>query len=147
MLNYAINYVINQKGITCEHFPDETIILNLPRGNYYSLRGTGQVIWAQLEKKVSTSGLLLVLLNQYTVNDELAQHSLKAFLNQLEQEELIEKIISSQSAALPELAPNYVKHSFDEPILETYTDMQELLMLDPIHDADPEKGWPYKSST
>ncbi len=27
------------------------------------------------------------------------------------------------------------------PALETYTDMQELLLLDPIHDVD-ETGWP-----
>jgi hypothetical protein len=30
---------------------------------------------------------------------------------------------------------------FVRPVLERYTDMQELLLLDPIHDVD-ETGWP-----
>jgi hypothetical protein len=29
------------------------------------------------------------------------------------------------------------------PVLERYTDMQELLFLDPIHDVD-ESGWPHR---
>jgi hypothetical protein len=28
-------------------------------------------------------------------------------------------------------------------VLERYTDMQELLLLDPIHDVD-ESGWPHR---
>jgi hypothetical protein len=32
---------------------------------------------------------------------------------------------------------------FVPPVLERYTDMQELLFLDPIHDVD-ESGWPHR---
>ena len=34
-----------------------------------------------------------------------------------------------------------VKQPFEAPILNKYNDMQELLLLDPIHDVD-EAGWP-----
>jgi len=30
---------------------------------------------------------------------------------------------------------------FDAPVLHSYTDMQDVLLLDPIHDVD-ETGWP-----
>jgi len=31
---------------------------------------------------------------------------------------------------------------FAPPVLEVYTDMQDLLLLDPIHDVDETVGWP-----
>ena len=33
--------------------------------------------------------------------------------------------------------------NFEKPVLQKHTDMQELLLLDPIHEID-EKGWPSK---
>lgn len=33
---------------------------------------------------------------------------------------------------------------FQPPALESYTDMQDLLLLDPIHEVD-EMGWPQKA--
>jgi hypothetical protein len=32
--------------------------------------------------------------------------------------------------------------SWAEPVLDKYTDMQELLLLDPIHEVD-DAGWPH----
>jgi hypothetical protein len=32
--------------------------------------------------------------------------------------------------------------AFTQPVLEVYTDMQDLLLLDPIHEVDEEAGWP-----
>ena len=37
------------------------------------------------------------------------------------------------------------KLPFEAPVLYTYTDMAELLLLDPIHDVD-ETGWPKPAS-
>ena len=30
-------------------------------------------------------------------------------------------------------------------LFEKHSDLDELLVLDPIHDVDPEKGWPHAS--
>ncbi|WP_234734746.1 PqqD family protein [Tellurirhabdus bombi] len=141
-----VNYTINPNGIASEHFPDETIIINLPKGNYYSLRGTGQVIWNQLEQGAGTTQILEVLLNQYSTTDEVARPSLTAFLSTLSQEELVKETAFSPATATSDLSPVSFKGTFVAPALEVYTDMQELLMLDPIHEADPDKGWPYKSN-
>jgi hypothetical protein len=34
--------------------------------------------------------------------------------------------------------------AFQPPTLESYNDMQDLLLLDPIHDVD-DMGWPQKA--
>ena len=38
-----------------------------------------------------------------------------------------------------------IENTFYEPLLECYTDMQDLLLFDPIHDVDTQVGWPKKS--
>jgi hypothetical protein len=41
----------------------------------------------------------------------------------------------------PEPVPQTEKKHFVAPCLHKYTDMQELLLIDPIHDVD-DYGWP-----
>ncbi len=44
---------------------------------------------------------------------------------------------------MPALAPISAgdRPAFEAPVLESYSDMQDLLLLDPIHDVD-DAGWP-----
>jgi hypothetical protein len=35
---------------------------------------------------------------------------------------------------------------FSEPTFEKYTDMQALLLADPIHDVELQAGWPHLKS-
>ena len=65
-------------------------------------------------------------------------------LAQLQQENLIVPVDGVASIALDQLLPStngHEKPSFNAPALQKYSDMQELLLLDPIHDVD-EAGWP-----
>ncbi len=71
------------------------------------------------------------------------------FLDELKQEALIipttEPLAQSRTGTTAELAGNTVwEKSFEAPILHKFTDMQELLLLDPIHEVD-ETGWPNPS--
>lgn len=54
-----------------------------------------------------------------------------------------ENLISAAEGSAPLLAPSDDDGAaeFPAPRLERYTDMQDLLLLDPIHDVD-ERGWP-----
>lgn len=140
------NYTVAPRGIACEHFPDETIVLNLPKGNYYSLKETGQFIWSLLEKKASSDYIVQQLSDYYNITTEEARLASATFLNQLTQEELVIEAEHTETNEITTPESNTTNQPFTTPTLEVYTDMQELLMLDPIHDADPDKGWPHKSN-
>lgn len=43
--------------------------------------------------------------------------------------------------AAPELRP--VLAPFVPPVLRKYTDMQEFMLVDPLHDVDEQAGWPH----
>jgi len=40
-------------------------------------------------------------------------------------------------------APTADRPPFVKPILQKYTDMADLLLLDPIHEVDAGQGWPH----
>jgi hypothetical protein len=69
------------------------------------------------------------------------------FLNQLQQEGLVIAIDDkSTDSPLPQnwkdqITVNGNKTVFNAPVLNKYTDMQDLLLLDPIHEVDA-TGWP-----
>jgi hypothetical protein len=66
------------------------------------------------------------------------EKDLEAFVSLLETHELI--LPSAREPAKAPAVPTD-KRPFKPLKLEVYTDMQDLLLLDPIHDAE-EAGWP-----
>jgi hypothetical protein len=60
----------------------------------------------------------------------------------LQREELVAATENSASASVspPDAASNGSK-TFEPPLLEKYTDMQDLVLLDPVHEVDS-TGWP-----
>jgi hypothetical protein len=63
----------------------------------------------------------------------------------LQQEELIVSENGERTEGIKEfnaqVQPGPEKPRFEPPILRTFEDMQDLLLLDPIHEVD-EMGWP-----
>jgi hypothetical protein len=57
-------------------------------------------------------------------------------------------LVPADESAAPVLTPHpengAAAQPYQEPKLGKYTDMQELLLLDPVHEVD-EAGWPNKA--
>ena len=60
------------------------------------------------------------------------------FLAELEEEGLVVEADGADGTT-PDLGS--ASSDFASPHLEKYTDLQDLIMLDPIHEVEP-KGWP-----
>jgi hypothetical protein len=50
---------------------------------------------------------------------------------------------SSMATALAGEEPMAHQESYQAPVFERFTDMGDLLLLDPVHEAEDEKGWPH----
>jgi len=139
------NYIIqpNKPNVVSEQFEGEIILVNLINGNYYSLRDAGARIWKLIEMKRSKADILEGVRCMYSLHEE-SMPSISQFLEQLAGEQLV-KILPADDAQSEPLDQEPVDPAtFEPPILETYSDMQDLLLLDPIHDVDEESGWPEK---
>ena len=135
---------VNTPTVTHETIDGEAVIINLDSGNYYSLVDAGSFIWGLVEKGASASELQNTILQSYQGDAEDVDRGVQELLGQLQQENLIvpfdvagdidfTKMVSSNNG--------HEKPSFKAPLLHKYSDMQELLLLDPIHDVD-DAGWP-----
>lgn len=111
---------------------DETVILNLDNGRYYSLNATASAIWECLMKGYALDEIAA----SFAQPDAAA---LAQFLADLDTQELIQPLSIShpQSSLAPQPLP------FEKPAMEVFTDMEKLLPLDPIHQVGA-MGWPHR---
>lgn len=138
------SYKINIPRVTSQTIDGEVIIIDLQNGNYYSLTQTGAIVWSGIEDGRFSDEITAWIAAEHDGEPELVKSSIEQFLDTLLEEELIvvneSREIDDFAAALPTAAPNCLP-SFTPPSLQKYTDMQDLLLLDPIHEVD-ETGWP-----
>lgn len=138
------SYKINIPRITSQTIDGEVIIIDLQNGNYYSLTQAGAGVWSGIEDGRFSDEITDAVAAQYEGEPEVVKRSIEQFLETLLEEELIvvheSREIDDFAATLPTAAPNGLPR-FSPPSLQKYTDMQDLLLLDPIHEVD-ETGWP-----
>jgi len=139
---------INVPKIVHETIDGETVILNLDKGNYYSLVGIGAEIWDFIENNATMGSVIENISNNYQGEQGDIEVAIDSFVSELLREGLVipdnennpENEESSHVQVQSGLKEK--KLSFEAPKLNKYTDMQDLLLLDPIHDVDDKKGWP-----
>jgi hypothetical protein len=120
----------------------ETIVVNLETGCYYDLNAVGGRIFALLSEGRTVPELAELLAERYDLEREHAERTLGSFASSLLDEQMIAPADDAAAAATSgagELPADYAEPSFNK-----YTDMQELLLLDPVHEVD-EAGWPHRA--
>jgi len=136
---------VNTPTVTHETIDGEAVIINLDSGNYYSLVDAGSFIWSLIEKGASATEVQNVLLQTYQGNNQDIDQGVQELMAQLQQENLIVPVEGAGEALdVSQVVPSsngHEKPSFNAPMLNKFSDMQELLLLDPIHDVD-DAGWP-----
>jgi hypothetical protein len=145
MIEHA-HYRVNIPKVINETIDGETVIVNLDTGNYYSLDKIGAEIWSLMERNASMSGITEHIVNRYNGEREEIEKAIKQLMDELQKEALIVTDGSEEPERDAEMRqdktePLIRQHNFEAPALFKYTDMQDLLLLDPIHEVD-DTGWP-----
>ncbi len=130
-------------NVVAERFDDEAIIINLLAGNYYSLRGTSFYAWTCLEAGMTVEQLQQELHTFYPSENGTLDQSIHAFIGKLISENLVREADSTGHTIEP-VATAILPKEFQPLTMEVFTDMQDLLLLDPIHEVEEEKGWPFR---
>lgn len=125
-----------------ERFGDETVILNLDSGSYYSAQGAASTIWALVSEGCSESNILQRINAEFTGEQDEIATATKTFLDQLVAESLVDaELVVGGAVSDAQVGLGTPDKMFSQPELQKYTDMEEMLLLDPIHEVD-EHGWP-----
>jgi hypothetical protein len=128
----------NAPAVVSETIDGEVIVIHLEQGSYFSLRDTAADLWALVEHGCDADTIVQTLATRYSSPSEEIAGAAGRFLEELREEGLVVES-NGTPADVPDLGP--ATGEFSPPRLEKYTDLQDLIMLDPIHEVEPE-GWP-----
>jgi hypothetical protein len=134
-------FKIDPSRIVHETIEQETILIDLETGTYYSLRGCGAEIWALLVDGWTETEAIAEMKRRFPADLDAAAAATADLIAQLYDEGLLEVAPSRRERANGNVEPTAVHRPFEPPVLERYTDMQYFLLLDPIHEVH-DGGWP-----
>ena len=123
--------------ISASVFDDEIVIANFSTGVYYSLRFAAAEIWLGLMAGVAAERIIQAIAPHCTGAPQALMNEAWSLIRTLEGEQLI---ISVERKADETWAPRPMYRPYEAPCLESFTDMEDLLLLDPIHDVG-KTGW------
>lgn len=143
MMNQAFR--VNHPQVVCETIEGEVVIVNLETGSYYSLLNSGAAVWSGIERQTDCEVLIEEIIQSHEGNPEEISAAVYEFLSKLQNENLIVSapVATAESTVLAQAIVQSVnKPRFEKPLLEKFSDMEDLLLLDPIHEVDVQVGWP-----
>jgi hypothetical protein len=131
---------VNTPHVVHETIDGEAILIHLVTGTYYSLDGVGAELWGALATGADQELLLAAARDRYDAEPVEVSNAVAELARRLLGEGLLVESEPRQSGEplFPEgRAP------FAAPVLHTYTDMQEFMLVDPLHEVDEVAGWPH----
>lgn len=142
-----MEYRLNSPDVVQEDLEGEVIVVHLVSGSYYSLTKSGADVWKRLVAG-QTAGAIVDQLAEITDGTPaVIGPAVDQFVADLVAEQLLVSAAAG-SAGLPmaAVATPAERIPFEAPRFEKFTDMQELLLVDPIHEV-AEAGWPLQPGT
>lgn len=130
---------VRSPQVISEILDGEAVIIDLETGTYYSLDPIASSIWDAIAAGGSTAtGIVEGIAAAYGKGVPEVEAALTPFFSRLAAERLVVTVSGSQAAPgpFPKASANLT-----EPTLSRFDDIQDLLLLDPIHEVE-EAGWP-----
>jgi len=139
----AVRIRVNAPQVIHESIDGEVIIIDLASGSYFSTKGSGAEIWEVINESpgLTLGELTDAVTPRFDDGTEDVGASIGVFVAHLQAEGLV--VDAGEDAGAPVLvaAANGSKQAFVAPVLDKYTDMQDLVLIDPVHQVDA-TGWP-----
>lgn len=142
-----MRYRVNSPHVISETVGGETIIVNLASGHYFNLQATAVDVWRGLERGEALEGIVLELERRYEAEDGEIHAAVEKLADDFVAAELIVADGTGAGEA-PSAPPQDVgedRAPFAPPGFTTFTDMQDIILLDPVHEVDT-RGWPHAPS-
>jgi len=135
-----MRYAKFDNNILSDVFGEEVVLVNLDSGMYYSLRGSATQIWIRLFNQYSLIEILADLIQIYQVTENQLNADINLFVTQLLELKIIKTATDAERKEIDFISKD-ILIDYSTPVVEIFSDMQEILLLDPVHDVD-KSGWP-----
>ncbi len=146
-MDSPLRFRTNTPEVIHETIDGEAVIVNLDTGNYYSLLKSGADMWSLITGGATVDETTESMAKLFEGDAAKIRDAVSLLVDSLRQENLIvpdeveREAVTPEQCVEAETAPANGKPVFEAPGLQKYGDMQDLLLLDPIHEID-QSGWP-----
>jgi hypothetical protein len=130
-----------------ETIDGEVILIQIDTGCYYSLAGSGPEIWELLVGGRELEAIARALEGRYEADPQALRAAVTRLVEELHSETLVEPAVAASNATNGhvEAKNGHARAPLAPPVLEKYEDMQDFLLVDPIHEVE-DTGWPHKKT-
>ncbi|MEE9417760.1 MAG: PqqD family protein [Acidimicrobiales bacterium] len=133
--------------ILAEELDGEVLAIDERTGTYYSMSGTAVAVWNRLITGADATELCEEIVAQFPAVQNEIREDFTAFESQLKEAGLIEVAVGDSNAMAPEqrLKPiSWGTDGWSTPVIGVHAEMQDILLFDPVHQVDYDKGWPHQ---
>ncbi len=133
-------FQLASSDVVCEEFDGELVVLNLASGLYFALNPSASCLFngliqgCRIEQLASIDGVAW------------SRQDAEQFFRRLVEHQLICKADSAAAAELDAATLEWARSCSEKPCCEDHNDLADLIIADPIHDADESAGWPLKKA-
>lgn len=128
--------------IVADDFGDETVLINVEKGLYFSMQGSAVDIWKAFDAPQLRSLAVKGLARELSDSDG---ESIDRFVQSMIDHDLL---IEAEARPGDEVkVAGFTAASFAVPVLGVFSDLAELIALDPVHEVDQEAGWPVRPAS
>jgi hypothetical protein len=137
---------INEPSVIYQTFDQEVVAVHLNTGSYHTLPGIAGEAFLLLGATGSSARQMAAdLASRYDAEAIAIEQDLDIFLGQLLEQSMIVAIGAPSSPARVPQRHQLKLAPYVAPRLESYSDLEGLVLIDPVHDVDA-AGWPNVAS-
>lgn len=129
-------------NITHERLDGEVIAVHLGTGRYYSMSGSAADTWFLIGAGATEPEMCVELAKVFKVNEIDISTDISRFVLACKAASLIEAAEVVREIEITSLPEDHARSKWVAPVLEEFDDLQDLILVDPIHDASI-LGWPH----
>lgn len=137
--NPMIRFEIDTKRFVSDPLEGETIIMDMVAGRLFLLEEGAATVWDHILRGRARDELLTLLGSRYGSE---AVTGCETLLQRLCELGLVTEISTSHEGEIPAHSDCWPA-VIGEFRLTEYDDMTSIITMDPIHDVDPNRGWPF----
>jgi hypothetical protein len=132
---------LNEPRVVADTIDGEVLAIDMATGAYVSLRDWSTFVWSHLLGGATVDGAQQAL-SQHV--GDAPDDAVAVFADRLHTEGLIvpSDPVASGDAQAHVVAIDVPTAPWSGLAVESFTDMADLILLDPVHDVDADKGWP-----
>jgi hypothetical protein len=134
MLSPDVRVSPNVSEVAAKIMDGEAILINLTDGMYYSMDHVGGLVWELVETGPSLREIVDAVTAHYETTPDRADADVRRLIQELLGAGLV-RIGPAAAAAgtAPRREPPAARLAYEPPRLDAYSDMADLLALDPPH--------------